>query len=156
MITRRQTFFSLPGVGSHWCLALLGGKAHLVTKPNQSPQWRNQDFISGGGGESELWERVPRYYGPPFLLKSDRNSCQRGPLATSYLSPPPPGGVGSDPPPLGFSGITSSFITVSTWNLAHLSGHQFGVVSCKENQNRPEIFCYRSNFVTSLHAILGR
>ena len=41
------------------------------------------------------------------------------------------GGVGSDPPPLGFSGITSSFITVSTWHLAHLSGHQFGVVSCK-------------------------
>ena len=33
---------------------------------------------------------------------------------------------------------------------------QFGVVSCKANQNRPEIFCYRSNFVTSLHAILGR
>ena len=66
------------------------------------------------------------------------------------------GGVGSDPPPLGFSGITYSFITVSTWNLAHLSGHQFGVVSCKENQNRPEFFCYRSNFVTSLHAILGR
>ena len=40
-------------------------------------------------------------------------------------------GVVSDP--LGFSGITSSFITVSTWNLAHLSGHQFGVVSCKYN-----------------------
>ena len=51
------------------------------------------------------------------------------------VNPPPPGGggggVGSDPPPLGFSGITSSFITVSTWNLAHLSGHLFGVVSCK-------------------------
>ena len=42
------------------------------------------------------------------------------------------GGVGSDAP-IGFFGITSSFITVSTWNLAHLSGHQFGVVSCKEN-----------------------
>ena len=65
-------------------------------------------------------------------------------------------GEGSDPTPLGFSGITSTFITLSTWNLAHLSGHQFGVVSCKENQNRQEIFCYRSNFVTSLHAILGR
>ena len=75
------------------------------------------------------------------------------------FNPPPPGGGGGGrirPPPLGFSGITSSFFTVSTWNLAHLSGHQFGVVSCKENQNRPEIFCYRSIFVTSLHAILGR
>ena len=72
------------------------------------------------------------------------------------VNPPPPGG-GSDPtPPRFFSGITSSFITVSTWNLAHLSGHQFGVVSCKENQNRPEFFCHRSNFVTSFHAILGR
>ena len=70
------------------------------------------------------------------------------------INPPPP--RGSDPTPLDFSGIISSFITVSTWNLAHLSGHQCGVVSCKENQNRPEIFCYRSNFVTSLHAILGR
>ena len=63
---------------------------------------------------------------------------------------------GSDPTPLGFSVITSSFITVPTWNLAHLSGHQFGVVLCNENENRPEIFCYRSNFMTSLHAILGR
>ena len=83
------------------------------------------------------------------------------PIYTDFISspfnPPPPGGGGSDPtPPLGFSGITSWFITVSTWNLAHLSEHQFGVVSCKENQNRPEIFHYRSNFVTSLHAILGR
>ena len=32
-----------------------------------------------------------------------------------HLNPPPPGGGGgSDPTPLGFSGITSSFITVST------------------------------------------
>ena len=66
------------------------------------------------------------------------------------------GGGGRIRPPLGFSGITSSFFTVSTWNLAHLSGHQFSVVSCKENKNRPEIFCYKSNFVTSLHAIYGR
>ena len=50
------------------------------------------------------------------------------------------GGSDPTPPPLGFSRISSSFITVSTWNLAHLSGHQFSVVSCKENQNRPEIF----------------
>ena len=71
------------------------------------------------------------------------------------LNSPPPGGGGSDPTPSVFSGITS-FITLSTWNLAHLSGHQFGVVSCKENQNRTEFFFYRSNFVTSLHAILGR
>ena len=80
-----------------------------------------------------------------------RNSPGGGGLTRHRL-----GGGGSDPTPLGFSGITSSFITVSTWNLAHLSGHQFGVVSCKENQNRPDFFCYRSNLVTSLHAILGR
>ena len=72
------------------------------------------------------------------------------------LNPPAPPGEDRIRPPLGFSEIASSFITVSTWNLAHLSGHQFGVVSCKENQNRPKFFCYRSNFVTSLHAILGR
>ena len=48
-------------------------------------QWRNQDLISGGGGGAELWERAPRYYGPPFLLKSNRNSCERGPLASSDI-----------------------------------------------------------------------
>ena len=34
-------------------------------------QWRNQDFISEGL-RVELWERAPRYYGPLFLLKSNR------------------------------------------------------------------------------------
>ena len=96
--------------------------------------------IDGGGGCS-----TPL---PPYRWKIQRPIRAR-------VNPPPPGEGVSDPTPFGFSGITS-FITVSTWNLAHLSGHQFGVVSCKENQNRPEIFCYRSNFVTSLHAILGR
>ena len=86
----------------------------------------------------------------------DRPRYEKCPDRARVKPPPPGGGVGSDPPPLGFSGITSSFITVSTWNLAHLSEHQFGVVSCNENQNRPEIFCYRSNFVTSLPAILDR
>ena len=47
---------------------------------------------------------------------------------------------------------TSSSLIVSTWNLAYLSGHQFDVVSRNKSQNRQEIVCYRSNFVTSLPA----
>ena len=93
----------------------------------------------------------------PKLNYESREEWNQLPGRGEVINPPPPGGGGGRiRPPLGFSGITSSFITVSTWNLAHLSGHQFGVVSCKENQNRPEIFCYRSNFVTSHHTILGR
>ena len=101
-----------------------------------------------------LWETNLSYRNRAL----NKQLCWRLQQLATLLNPPPPGG-GSDPtppPPLGFSGITSLFITVSTWNLAHLSGHQFGVVSCKENQNRPKFFCCRSNFVTSLHAILGR
>ena len=95
--------------------------------------------------------KISKRYSQPNLSHW-RKTTRGGPEA-----PPPSGrgltrhrlggGGGSDPtPPLGFSGITSSFITVSTWNLAHLSGHQFGVVSCKENQNRPEIFLLQVEF----------
>ena len=62
------------------------------------------------------------------------------------------GGGRIRPPPLGFSKITSSFITVSLKLGTPQPRHQFGVVSCKENLER-NFSCYRSNFVRgSLHA----
>ena len=99
--------------------------------------------------------KVSQLYSFPFLSYARKRTGVPFRLPSrARVNPQPPGG--RIRPPRFFRNNFFIYYCINMEQLAHLSGHKFGVVSCKENQNRPNIFCYRLNFVTSLHAILGR
>ena len=72
------------------------------------------------------------------------------------FNPPPPGGSDPTPPPLGF--FRNNFFIYYCIDMKPGTPLRASIWRrlVQRKSNRPEMFCFRSNSVTSLHAILGR